>query len=188
MDIFYKPPMQRAAECKSLEENYMNCLLQKSLKDKVFVNRCVLDSVLWFHLECPRAASKFDDPIEFKRKFRDFFAHNKSILEATSYKTASYKRMNEKFGYQTAYPEDLQESKRVVKFADEFEKFSPMTTPVDLDEEDPNEGQMFNKEIAPQDRLYGKKIEWLQANPITLNESKVAMDEMAKEAQKTNAE
>ena len=75
---------QRADECKALEENYMNCLLQKSLKDKVFVNRCVLDSVLWFHLECPRAASKFDDPVEFKRKYRDFFAHNVSVSEATS--------------------------------------------------------------------------------------------------------
>ena len=81
MDIFYKPPMQRADECKALEENYMNCLMQKALKDKVLVNRCVLDSVLWFPLECPRAFGKFDDPVEFKKKFRDFFSQNKSIME-----------------------------------------------------------------------------------------------------------
>ena len=60
----------------------MNCLFQKALSDKVLVNRCVLDSVLWFHLECPRAAAKFDDALEFKKKFRDFFAHNKSIADA----------------------------------------------------------------------------------------------------------
>ena len=81
MDIFYKPPLQKPAECKALDDNYMNCLFQKTLRDKVIVNRCRLDSILWFHLECPREASKYDDPVEFKRKFRDFFAHNKSIAE-----------------------------------------------------------------------------------------------------------
>ncbi len=49
----------------------MNCLMQKSMQDKVLVNQCVLDSVLWFPLECPRAFGKFDDPVEFKRKFTD---------------------------------------------------------------------------------------------------------------------
>ena len=81
MNIFYKPPLQRKVECRALEENYMNCMFQKALKDKVMVNRCVLDSVLWFHVECPKDVAKFDDPIEFKRKFRDFFAANKSIAE-----------------------------------------------------------------------------------------------------------
>ena len=89
MDIFYKPPLQRKVECRALEDNYMNCLFQKALKDKVLVNRCVLDSVLWFHLECPQASCKFDDPIEFKKKFRDFFAHNKSIAEAMKKKSTA---------------------------------------------------------------------------------------------------
>lgn len=44
-------------------------------------NRCVLDSVLWFHLECPRAVNKFDNPIEFKRKIRDFLAEQKTAAE-----------------------------------------------------------------------------------------------------------
>ena len=81
MDTFYKPPKQRATECKSLEDNYINCLMQKALKDNVVTNRCVLDSILWFHVECPRWADKFDDPVEFKKKFRDFFARNKSIYD-----------------------------------------------------------------------------------------------------------
>jgi hypothetical protein len=33
-----------------------------------------MDSILWFHLECPKAAARFDNPVEFKRKFRDFLA------------------------------------------------------------------------------------------------------------------
>ena len=74
MDFFYKSPMQRPDECKALEENYMNCLLQKALKDRVFNNKCVLDSVLWFHLECPKSVQAFDDPNTFKLKFRDFFS------------------------------------------------------------------------------------------------------------------
>ena len=77
MDFFYKPPMQRTDECTALEENYINCLLQKALKDNVMNNRCNMDSILWFHLECPRAAARFDDPNAFKLKFRDFFAHTK---------------------------------------------------------------------------------------------------------------
>ena len=125
MDTFYKPPMQRATECKALEDNYMNCLFQKSLKDKVIVNRCVLDSVLWFHLECPRASAKFDDPIEFKKKFRDFFASNKSIAEAARHRSDTQKRIKKAYGYQSSYPEDITYVKKVQKFADEFEKFSP---------------------------------------------------------------
>jgi len=74
MDLFYKPPLQRFDECYGLEENYVNCLFQKALKDKVDKDLCILDSILWFHLECPKAAAKFDDPVEFKRKVHDFLA------------------------------------------------------------------------------------------------------------------
>ena len=91
--------MQRRVECAALEDNYMNCLFQKAMNDKVMVNRCVLDSILWFHLECPKAASAFDDPMQFKRKFRDFFAHNKSIADATKNTTASAKRVAESYGF-----------------------------------------------------------------------------------------
>ena len=90
--------------------------MQKALKDKVFVNRCVLDSVLWFHVECPRAASKFDDPVEFKRKFRDFFSASKSIMESNKQKLPSQRRIHEQYGHQSGYPEDLKINKRVVKF------------------------------------------------------------------------
>ena len=146
--------------------------MQKALKDKVFVNRCVLDSILWFHTECPKAASKFDDPIEFKRKFRDFFSANKSILDSNTQKLPSQKRMHEQYGHTSGYPEDLKIKKRVVKFQEEFEKFSPMQQRIDLDEEDPNEGKYLDGEIEPVDLLYNKKADWMQSNPITLMESR----------------
>ena len=184
MDTFYKPPMQRATECKALEDNYMNCLFQKSLKDKVIVNRCVLDSVLWFHLECPRAASKFDDPVEFKKKFRDFFASNKSIAEASRYRSDTTKRVKKAYGFQSSYPEDLTYVKKVQKFADEFEKFSPSQMPVDLDEEDPDEDTGLNAPVANSEVLYGKKLEYLQSNPIDLLESKAGREELFRASDK----
>ena len=88
------------------------------------MNRCVLDSVLWFHLECPRAADKFDDPVEFKKKFRDFFAHNKSVVENMRSESTTMKRIDKMYGYQSSYPEDIKHVKKVQKFADEFEKYS----------------------------------------------------------------
>ena len=83
MDIFYKPPSSRPDECENLEDNYMRCLLQKAVKDKVFVNKCVMDSILWFHLECPKEAHAFDNDDILRGKFRDFFgfayAHKMSM-------------------------------------------------------------------------------------------------------------
>ena len=63
----------------------MNCLMQKAMRDRVLTNRCNMDSILWFHLECPKNVAKFDDPIEFKRKFRDFFADTRSAAENVMY-------------------------------------------------------------------------------------------------------
>ena len=72
----------------------MNCLLQKAMKDRVLVNHCSLDSVLWFHLECPRMANKWDDPMVFKKKFRDFFTHNKTLKESIDVKSETDKRLD----------------------------------------------------------------------------------------------
>ena len=183
MDLFYKPPQQRHTECKALEENYMNCLFQKVLNDKVFVNRCVLDSILWFHVECPKAAGKFDDPVEFKRKFRDFFALNKSIVEASRYRSAEQKRIEEAYGYQVSYPEDLKVNKRVKKFASEFQEFSPDRVEVDEDEGQDLEENIIadqSEETPRKELLYGKKIPHLQANPITLLESKEGFESIFK--------
>ena len=71
----------------------MNCLMQKALRDNVLTNRCVMDSILWFHLECPKAAAKFDDPSAFKVKFRDFFAEQRTAMENYSNMSEEQARM-----------------------------------------------------------------------------------------------
>ena len=83
----------------------MNCMLQKALKDRVKFNKCVLDSVLWFHLECPRHVAKFDNPIEFKRKWRDFFAISKSFMQHLQ-QSEEADRIEDEFGH-VQYPEDV---------------------------------------------------------------------------------
>lgn len=45
MDYFYKPPAQHPLECKALEKNYMNWLMQKALNDNVQANKCILSNV-----------------------------------------------------------------------------------------------------------------------------------------------
>ena len=72
--------------------------------------------------------------------------------------------------------------KRVQKFADEFEKFSPNQMPIDLDEEDPDEGTGLATPIPNSEALYGKKIPYLQANPITLLESEAGREQLFREA------
>ena len=85
--------MQRPDECRALEENYMNCMLQKALKDRVMNNRCVLDSILWYHLECPKDVAKWDDPLEFKRKWRNFFAQTIASAELVMTESEADKRV-----------------------------------------------------------------------------------------------
>ena len=61
-DIFYIPPRQKAAECRYLEKNYISCILQKALKDRISSPVCDLSGVIYFHIECPAYVKKFDAP------------------------------------------------------------------------------------------------------------------------------
>lgn len=62
-------------ECQFLEKNYLQCLLQKALKDRVEKNQCDLEHVLYFHTECPDYAKKYDDPVEGKAFLRKQMFH-----------------------------------------------------------------------------------------------------------------
>ena len=184
MDTFYKPPVQRRVECGALEDNYMNCLFQKAMQDKVFVNRCVLDSVLWFHLECPRAAAKFDNPIEFKKKFRDFFAHNKSIADSVRQNMSNAdKRVQKQYGFQGGYAEDVKINKKAAKFLQEFKHLSPDAQAVDPDEEDPDESTGLHTPIEKNsDVVYGRRLEHLVQHPINLDETKAGQADILRAA------
>ena len=123
MDMFYKPPMEAPRECQSLENNYMNCLFQKVMKDRVQSNNCKLDAILWFHLECPKAADRFDDPIEFKRKFREFFAINKSIADQRLAKQRRMQGLKDLYGYTRGYPEGQVTHPEADKMIPDFEEY-----------------------------------------------------------------
>ena len=158
MDIFYKPPLQRPDECRALEENYMNCLLQKALKDKVMNNRCVLDSILWYHLECPKEVAKFDDPVEFKRKWRNFFAQTKASAELILSQSDTAKRIDQEFGH-VQYPEDVKEKIQLRAFPDEFKHLSPILHPEPEDDfETSTDRSVLDSDLPVNERGYGKKL------------------------------
>ena len=110
----------------------MNCLVQKAMKDHVFTNKCVLDSVLWFHLECPSFVEKFDNPAEFRAKVRDFFAWQnreaKLMLTGAEQRDADSKLLPAESIKHTA-------AKEVRMFRDEFEALDPTKKPFATQEE-----------------------------------------------------
>ena len=168
----------RKDECKALEENYMNCMLQKVLKDKVLNNRCRLDSVLWFHLECPLDVAKFDDPIHLKRKWRNFFAETKATAELLMVENDEEKRMRSEYGH-IPYPEDAKEKVSVRAFPDEFKHLSPLLhddLDIDEDEDDSN----MQVRVKDEDRGYGKKIPGFESEgeKIDLLSSKFGADQL----------
>lgn len=65
---------------------------------------------MWFHLECPRAAAKFDNPLEFKRKFRDFFAEQRTAVENVKNISADGQKIKDEYDLMR-YPEDVKEKK-----------------------------------------------------------------------------
>ena len=172
VDIFYKPPGQRPDECKALEENYMNCLIQKSMKDRVLVNKCVMDSILWFHTECPKAAATFDDPVEFKRKFRNFFAMTKSAADALLGETDTEKRLRREYGH-VNYPEDIKDRVEYRNFPDEFRHLDPLTRPEDADEWDNEEAMLkpWSEDSENCDRVYGGKNKLTEVIPLSTSDS-----------------
>ena len=172
MDLFYKPPLQRPDECMALEENYINCLLQKAMKDKVLTNRCVMDSILWFHLECPKAVAKFDDPQEFKRKFRDFFADTRTAAENVTSMSESGKRIRDEYDFM-AYPEDVREHKEFRAFKDTFKEFSPVYKPQSEEEYESEEPTRFD-DIDASTSKYGVVPDFMKTRPLSRDENKPA--------------
>ena len=127
-----------------------------------------MDSILWFHLECPKAVSKFDDPIEFKRKFRDFFADTRTATEAVTTVPAEGRRIADEYNH-VAYPEDVREHKELRLFQDTFQQFSPVRRPESEDDYE-------TEDLTPQDEIdmstsaYGKRPDYAIRKPISREE------------------
>ena len=83
--------------------------MQKAIADNVAFNKCKMDSILWFHLECPKWAAKFDDPNHFKRKFRQFFEVQQFTEKASKY-TPPSAEINGLPKGKVAYPDQLKKA------------------------------------------------------------------------------
>ena len=135
MDLQYKPPLQDKRECRSLEDNYLNCLFQKALKDNVTLNRCVLDSILWFHLECPKAAGEFDDPVKFKRKFRNFFIQNAQAAKNQKQLREEVQSIKKDYDILSSYPEDIKAVEELLPYQERFKKYDHVNQGYDANED-----------------------------------------------------
>ena len=154
MDLFYKPALERFDECAALEDNYMNCLFQKALKDRVVSNMCNLDSILWFHLECPKASSKFDNPIEFKRKVGNFLAEQKTYQENINDRSEEYQRVASTYKG-ISYPEDLKERKELRQYQEIFDQHSPSLRPEPEDQyEEEDLDDVYDADVKEKDMVY----------------------------------
>lgn len=171
MDLFYKPPLQRPDECHALEDNYMNCLFQKALKDRVLANMCNMDSILWFHLECPKASSRFDNPVEFKRRVGQFLAEQKTYAENQSDLGEEAKRMRSEYSG-IFYPEDIKEKKELRQYKELFDKHDPFLRPEseeDLENEELDPDYDYD---IPADEIDYREPEWHLTRPIKLSDSR----------------
>ena len=59
MEIKYSEPNNLPKECAFLEENFMNCLTEKSHKDNLPKLKCNMENVLWYFLDCPKYSNLF---------------------------------------------------------------------------------------------------------------------------------
>ena len=99
-------------------------MFQKALKDRVVVNRCSIDAILWFHLECPKAAAAFDDPDKFRLKMYKFFKMNQLAAQLDKQTAQEYESdypMTDLEKYQTTVPDnnykgmsDIQDLRKII--------------------------------------------------------------------------
>ena len=127
-----------------------------------------MDSILWFHLECPKQASKFDDPLEFKRKFRDFFADTRTAAENVTAISEEGRRIRDEYAH-VSYPEDVREHKEYRLFQDTFKEFSPVHKPESEDDYETEELHEFD-DIDKKNSAYGKRPAFTIPRPISREE------------------
>lgn len=130
------------------------------MRDNVLNNRCSMDSILWFHLECPKAVAAFDDPIEFKRKWRDFFAGTRQAKAMVSSYSEEAQRVKKEYGF-VHYPEDIKEHTEFRQFKELFEEYSPVKKPESEEEYEEEDLQEWD-EVDKKNLMYGSAPEWFK--------------------------
>lgn len=116
-DIFYVPPKQKRVECQYLEKNYISCIIQKAMKDRIGSPVCDLHGVIFFHVECPDWVKRFDAPDAKDYIKRQLFSmlmlpyiHTK--MNSTHYNFLNWNIVEDKFGQfkNIKYPEEIETS------------------------------------------------------------------------------
>ena len=108
-----------------------------------------MNSIIWFHVECPRMASKFDDPVEFKRKFRDYFASYKAAHESHNRPTKRHKDLTEEFYIESGYPEDIKLNKKADKYKEMLKQYSYWNGGEDFEDTVPDRFKRLEHEVEP---------------------------------------
>ena len=145
--------------------------MQKALGDRVYLNKCVLDSVLFFQIECPKWHAKFDDPAEFKLKFKKFIAETKSSCAFWYNWTDREKQHAIEFS-SAQYPEDIKPYKDAQEFVETFKHMDGLVRPSeDVDAE--FEPAPLNREELPKDQRKYIYEKWADKDPLMPGDSKV---------------
>jgi hypothetical protein len=96
--------------------------LQKAVKDRIPLNACSLEHVLWYHLECPDYAKKFDNPENQKWLKRQMY----NIL-SVPYMNMRISEMNEKKQKKVEIT-DLKKKSEFVEYPEEIFESSEKST------------------------------------------------------------
>jgi hypothetical protein len=114
-DLFYVPPKENLKECRWLEKNYISCLIQKGLRDRIPESICSENHIIYFHLECPSWIKKFEGEQGKQYIKRQIFA--------TTWLAYVNDKANEKRNlyYNVMEPVDLAKSQQYTPYPEEIE-------------------------------------------------------------------
>ena len=85
----------------------------------------MLDSVLWFHLECPKWVQKFDEPEHFKGKFREYFSELRQMKQEDEDFQKHFHQAQEAKKLHIRYPQSIRQVQKVKEFSEDFFEHRP---------------------------------------------------------------
>ena len=103
-------------------------------------------------MECPKSKDRFDDPVEFRLKWRDWFASQKRDAELLIDTSEERQRVSQEFDAHI-YPEDLKYREDAVAFFKEQQQYDPELFP-EVDNEDTDTLVEPKTAPPPKERIY----------------------------------
>lgn len=74
MEFNYNHPQNDQAECEFLQNNFLQCLHEKSLSDQLPSLKCQNEQLIWFILRCPNYFRNFEDPHKLKEFHQKYYS------------------------------------------------------------------------------------------------------------------